>query len=258
MDCTTLIELFDRGKICEIPPMNSIGKLFPEICSYGRTDIAQWLYEKSKEDGNTKVNINAQGDYAFIWSCANGHLATAQWLYEKSKENGNTKVNINAQGDYAFMLSCRNGHLAMAQWLYEKSKDDGNTKVDINAQNDYAFILSCGIGHIATAQWLCTLTPEYTITFDGTNIKYCIKTVQDVIRQELIDGTIEKRYLDANIMNDDGTLCPLCLGDELEKWIQFTDCAHQVCVDCYIDTNSCPYNCKSSVRNIKMIKNLIY
>ena len=187
MDCTTLIGLFDRGKICEIPPMNSSGELFPEICGYGRTDIAQWLYEKSKEDGNIKVTINALGNYAFRRSCENGHLATAQWL--------------------------------------------------------------------------CTLTPEYTITFDGTNIKYCIKRVQDMIRQELIDGTIEKRYLDTNIMNDDGTLCPLCLSDELEKWVQFTDCTHQVCVDCYIDANSCPYNCNSNVRNIKMIKmikNLIY
>ena len=74
MDCTTLIELFDRGKICEISPMNSSGNLFLEICGYGRTDIAQWLYEKSKEDGNTKVNINAQDDNAFKWSSCNGPM----------------------------------------------------------------------------------------------------------------------------------------------------------------------------------------
>ena len=64
--------------------------------------MAEWLYNLSKTDNNTKVNINAESDDAFRWSCRNGHKEIAEWLYNLSKTDNNTKVNINAESDHAF------------------------------------------------------------------------------------------------------------------------------------------------------------
>jgi hypothetical protein len=54
----------------------------------------------------TKININTQHDYVFRWSCANGYREVAEWLYELSKIDGNIKININVKDDCAFTWLC--------------------------------------------------------------------------------------------------------------------------------------------------------
>ena len=61
-------------------------------------------------------------------SCFNGHKEMAEWLYNLSKTDNNSKVNINAESDDAFRSGCENGHKEIAEWLYNLSKTDNNIK----------------------------------------------------------------------------------------------------------------------------------
>jgi len=57
------------------------------------------------------VNIHANDESAFRWSCGNGHMDVAKWLVSLGG------VNINVFDGIAFQLSCKNGHLDVAKWL---------------------------------------------------------------------------------------------------------------------------------------------
>ena len=79
---------------------------------------------------------------AFKFSCRNGHLHTAEWLYNLSNMDNNTKININETDDIAFRYTYQNGHINIAEWLYNlsiKNNMDGNTKINIHADDKYAF-----------------------------------------------------------------------------------------------------------------------
>ena len=66
--------------------------------------MAEWLYNLSKTDNNNiKVNINANSDYAFTYSCDNGHNEMLNGFITYPKLiNNNIKININQNSDYAF------------------------------------------------------------------------------------------------------------------------------------------------------------
>ena len=59
--------------------------------------MAEWLYNLSKTDNNTKVNINEYEDEAFRYSCRYGHKEIAEYLvslcrgYELVIENDKIK-----------------------------------------------------------------------------------------------------------------------------------------------------------------------
>ena len=61
---------------------------FNECCKRG--DIVKAKHIISQKDANIKWNLND----AFGWSCENGHKEVAEWLYNLSKSDGNTKINI--------------------------------------------------------------------------------------------------------------------------------------------------------------------
>ena len=84
---------------------NRLQKLFILSCGIGYKKTASWLYELSKTDGNTKININAVNNRAFRWSCFYGHTETAVWLYESSETYCNKKINIYFYYA-AFVWSC--------------------------------------------------------------------------------------------------------------------------------------------------------
>ena len=108
--------------------LNNLQELFIRSCRNGYKETAMWLYELSKTDGNKKININAENDYAFRWSCKNGHAETILWLcslYPKYKFTNNKNNQIiytiitNDNNDidkYAFeyniqMLLLKDGYL---------------------------------------------------------------------------------------------------------------------------------------------------
>ena len=61
--------------------MNELQSIFIQSCRSGRLEIAKWLYCISQTDGNDKIDIHADNEFAFRLACYGGHLETAKWLY---------------------------------------------------------------------------------------------------------------------------------------------------------------------------------
>ena len=106
----------------------------------------QYYFMKSCYYGNTickniiaanKINIHADGEYAFRCSCQNGHVELAKWLINLSRSDGFTLIDIHADVEYAFRWSCENGHLEVAKWLIELSQSDGFTPIPIEIIGAY-------------------------------------------------------------------------------------------------------------------------
>jgi hypothetical protein len=228
---------------------------FRHSCHYGNSETAKWLYDLSKTDGNTKVNINAGNDYAFRHSCHYGHSETAKWLYDLSKIDGNTKVNINARNDYAFRYSCSNGHLETPKWVYDLSQIDGNTKVNINAQNDYAFRYSCFYGHSETAKWLCEIEPNYSISVNDNKITFSIRNIKTIIEEIINDKKMEEYYIinKAEVVNEQ-KICHICLSEDEIYQMKF-NCNHTICAECFIkyDNEKCFFRC-GNINPINLVK----
>jgi len=132
--------------------------VFRWSCVNGRLEVAQWLHSQG-------ANIHAWDDYAFRWSCKNGHLEVAQWLHSQG-------ANIRTNDDYAFIWSCMNDHLEVAQWLHSRG-------ANIHAQDDHTFIWCCKNGHPEVAQWLCEIEPRYSITSSPGKISYHIMSQEE-------------------------------------------------------------------------------
>ena len=124
----------------------------------GKLTACQFLYR------TTNIDIHANNDEAFQWSCDNGHLAMAQWFYQVSI-NTNKKINIHDRNELTFRWSCHNGHLVVVQWLYQLSTQI-NSPIDIHAMNEGAFQWSCDNGHSAVAQWLYQLSIDISSPID--------------------------------------------------------------------------------------------
>ena len=85
----------------------------------------------------------------------NDHITVAKWLYSLGE------VNIHADNEYAFRWSCKMDRLTVAKWLYSLGEGmdrtdpssparKGQGYVDIHADNEYAFRFSIG----NTLKWL--------------------------------------------------------------------------------------------------------
>jgi len=130
---------------------------FIKACLYGN-----FLCKNITE--NNKINIRAEDDFAFRWSCQNGHLEVAKWLIKLSQSEGFNLIDIHVGSEYAFQWSCQNGHLEVAKWLIELSQSEGFSLIDIHAKSEYAFQLSCFKGHIEVAKWLIELSQSEGFT----------------------------------------------------------------------------------------------
>ena len=86
-------------------------KDFIECCQIGDIDKAKHII--SKKDANIKWDLND----AFELSCENGRKEVAEWLYNLSKSDGNTKINIRDRSDFVFKYSCGLGRTEVAKWL---------------------------------------------------------------------------------------------------------------------------------------------
>ena len=95
------------------------------------------LNENIDENLKALINLNNLQEL-FIRSCRNGYKETAMWLYELSKTDGNIKININSDDDYAFRRSCSKGHKKTALWLCSL---DPKYKFTINENNQIVYII---------------------------------------------------------------------------------------------------------------------
>jgi hypothetical protein len=57
-----------------------------------------------------------KNEEAFRLCCENGEIEIAKWLIEFSKENGEM-INIHAENEYAFRESCESNDMEVAKWL---------------------------------------------------------------------------------------------------------------------------------------------
>jgi hypothetical protein len=60
-----------------------------------------------------KINIYADFNNAFVYSCANGHLEVAKWLMTIDRD-----IAHGVGSGWAGPYSCRNGHLEVVKWLW--------------------------------------------------------------------------------------------------------------------------------------------
>ena len=124
--------------------------LFIHTCSYGRLEMAQWLYQISPKFNN-KVY-----ERTFRYACSEGHLSMAQWLLQI-----NPNIN-NREYTKSFLYACSNGQLDVAKWLLEVSKERGQD-IDISSNDNEVFLWTCQKKHLDVAKWLTTLNPAYEI-----------------------------------------------------------------------------------------------
>ena len=233
----------------------NINELFHYACQNGHRNVAEWLYELSKTDGNTKIDIHSKNmhgdnDWLFTHACSNGHKNVAKWLYELSKTDGNTKIDIHVDNDFAFKRAW--GSKEVAEWLYELSKIDGNTKIDIHVDNDHAFKLACKFGYNEVAEWLCTIENDYKIKYFRDEMIPIIKSKRSII--ELINDN----ELDINSINlkqiekqkDD--ICMICHSIDNRYWAKL-ECNHFICLDCITFISRCPMRCgETNMNNIEL------
>ena len=121
----------------------------------GRLEMAILLYEFSLKEGQTPIDIHANGDKAFKETCENGHTAMAQLLHT---------LDQNKMDDFDLRLlfdkTCYNGHVSTAKWLY-------HTFRSIRNFNFYdLFKMCCGYDSFDVVQWLWTL-PELKTMVDS-------------------------------------------------------------------------------------------
>jgi hypothetical protein len=64
------------------------------------------------ETTSTKIDIHANEEHAFCYTCAHGYLDVAKWLYSIADA---TKIDIHTRDEYAFNYACANGHLEIAK-----------------------------------------------------------------------------------------------------------------------------------------------
>ena len=86
---------------------------FRSSCINGQKNIAEWLYNLSKND-KVKININKD---IFRNVCINGHKDVAQWIYNLSKIDNSIIINIKDTDMNILRQSHDDAHKEVTEWL---------------------------------------------------------------------------------------------------------------------------------------------
>ena len=153
-------EIFEENK--EINIHANYEYIFRWTCYNNHLEIAKWLIEISETKKLGIINIHACDEYAFRWACFKGHLEVAKWLIEISETKKLGIINIHACDEYAFRWACYCSHLEVAKWLIEISETtlSGLGVIDIHVDDENVFRSACEYGHLEIAKWLIEISEE--------------------------------------------------------------------------------------------------
>lgn len=148
---------------------NKLTITFMKSCKYGYPLVAKHLYQMYSD----RINIHADNEYAFRWSCHNGCVDIVQFLLSL-----NDKIDIHAENECAFRWSCEKGHIIITNLLLSLDK------FDIHVENEYAFTWSCANGHLDTVKLLIGLDNKINIHInnDYAFFKSCLNGHIDTVK----------------------------------------------------------------------------
>lgn len=69
------------------------------------------------------IRIQDEYEYAFRWSCKHRYKDIAQWLYNLSKDDNNGIIDLRVDNDNAFRKSCEWDLKDVAEWLCTLDSD---------------------------------------------------------------------------------------------------------------------------------------
>lgn len=214
--------------------------------------LCKLIRDNTIDDAKISEIINFIDNF-FLWACKSGEKDIAEWIYNLSKRNPGTKIDIHEDNEYLFRVSCTYGNLEMAKWLYNISKIDNNIKINIRIFDDYVFINSCSSGSKEIAEWLCTICNDYKISYQQGNMVPCIWNIKVALTNSS-QKELEKLFSTSEVSTDDSD-CMVCFDNENKFRIKL-GCNHEVCLSCFINIDRCPYRCTPSIdiNDIKLIK----
>ena len=129
-------------------------------CSYGRLEIVKLLLSLSDD---RRIDVHAKNENAFWYACRNGHLKVVELLLNL---DGDRRINVHAKDDYAFKWACDNGHLEVVKLLLNL---DGDRRINVHVDNEYAFRYACGRGHLKVVEFLLSLSDDRRINVHAKN-----------------------------------------------------------------------------------------
>lgn len=235
---TIIVEIKDIITISVTELSKNVNKSFMSIIAHGHFELAQWLYSLELDTIKFKNIVDLKN--AFILSCLTGHLNLAKWIYDINNNQFDPIQTIHEINEYLFREACKNADLDMAKWLYTLCETN-NSKINIRVDDDYA-IRSCE--DYDTILWLISLEPKYRIrSMSDFMVGYYIMSDN----QYNLDCAIKENKLDEYFANAEkiaiDNVCPMCLNDEQNKMVRMS-CKHFICVDCYLEKDTCPFGCK--------------
>lgn len=134
---------------------------FQMCCLSGNLNICKWFIALC-EKLDSKVDIHADSELAFIWSFEN--LEISKWLIELG-EKSYGRININSiYGDYeldAFSECCVENYFEAAKYLIHLGENCGYDRINVHAFDNY--VICQNNGHTEMANWLLTLENTYGV-----------------------------------------------------------------------------------------------
>jgi hypothetical protein len=214
-------------------------EIFVLYCISGNIDKLREYYGSNKD----RIDISANNEEAFRWSCYNGHLSIAKWLL-----NIKPTIDISANNDQAFLWACSEGRLLILEWLLSI-----NPSITISVQKEKAFTYACYRGQLDVAKWLLEVIPSIDITAENHFAIKCATTYKHFsIVQWLSDLYITRNirnWLFNYLENNDLSIQCLICHDYQATYVK-SQCGHTYCRECItrwlIQNNTCPY-CRNNI-----------
>ena len=91
---------------------------FIEACKFGNLNLAQGLYKTHQ------IDIHADDEYAFRWSCENGHIEIAKWLLTLDKFDNaliNRYIRFKDKSIYRYLF--RNSYRPLNDFMRTKYQE---------------------------------------------------------------------------------------------------------------------------------------